>query len=101
MKAYARNLAARRRALLAQSAVQREQAAQATAGIRRGLTSVERGVDLVRQLARKPVVLGLGVVVAALFMAKPRQAMTWLGYGLTAYTMFRRARSLLSSQDGS
>jgi hypothetical protein len=98
MRTRLKDLAARREALVAQGAVQRAQAAEATAGIRRGLASVERAVDLLRYLARKPLVLGLGVAAIALLVAKPRQAVTWLGYGLTAYTMLRRARRVLFSQ---
>jgi YqjK-like protein len=93
-----KDLAARREALVAQAAVQRTLAADATAGIRHGLISVERGVGVLRYLARKPLVLGLGVVAIALLIAKPRQTVTWLGYAVTAYTMFRRARRALSSQ---
>ncbi len=93
-----KDLAARREALVAQAAVQRALAADATAGIRRGLISIERSVGILRYLARKPLVLGLGMAAVALLIAKPRQTVTWLGYALTAYTMFRRARRALSSQ---
>jgi len=91
-------LAARRTALVAQAAVQRTQAADAADGIERGLHWAERGVALVRGIARKPLVIGLTAAAIALLVAQPRRALTWLGYGLTAYTMFRRARSVLSSQ---
>jgi hypothetical protein len=93
-----KDLAARREALVAQGAAQRALAADATAGIRRGLISVERGVDVLRYLARKPLVLGLGVAAITLLIAKPRRSVTWLGYALTAYTMVRRARRALSSR---
>jgi len=91
-----KDLAGRREALLAQAVVQRTLAADAVAGIRRGLGSVERGVSILRYFARKPLVIGLGAAAIALFIAKPRQMAKWLGYGLTAYTMYTRARRALS-----
>ena len=90
-------LAARREALVAQAIQQRTLAADASAGIRRGLNLAERGVALVRGAARKPLVVAITVAAVALLVAKPRQAATWLSYGLTAYALFRRARSVLSS----
>jgi YqjK-like protein len=101
MTTYMRDLAARREALVVQSATQRALAGQASAGIRRGLVSVDRAAGMLRYLARKPLVLAFSVVAMALLVAKPRRAITWLGYGLTAYTMFRRARRALSSQGAS
>jgi hypothetical protein len=93
-----KDLAAQREALVARGAVQRALAVEATVDIRRGLASIERGVELLRYLGRKPLALGIGVAAIALLIAKPRQTATWLGYGLTAYTMFRRARRALSSR---
>jgi hypothetical protein len=98
MSTRMKQLAARREALVAQAALQRTLAADASAGIRRGLDLIERGVALLRGVARKPLVVGLTVAAIALLVAKPRQTAKWLGYGLTAYTMFRRARSVLSSR---
>lgn len=98
MRTRIKDLAARREALVARAAAQRALAADATAGIRRGLVSVERGLGIVRYLARKPLAIGLGLAAIALLIAKPRQTATWLGYALTAYTMFRRARRALSPQ---
>ena len=93
-----KDLAARREALLAQAEVQRTLAVDAVAGIRRGLGSVERSVGILRYFARKPLAIGVGVAAIALLIAKPRQMAKWLGYALTAYTMFTRARRALSPQ---
>jgi YqjK-like protein len=93
-----KDLAARRERLVARAEVQRTQAADAVVGIRRGLDSVERGVRILRYLTRKPLVISLGLAAFALLIARPRQTATWLGYALTAYAMFRRARGALSPQ---
>lgn len=96
MSTRMKQLAVRREALVAQAVLQRTVAADASAGIRRGVGLAERGVAMLRGVARKPLLVGLTVAAIALLVAKPRQTARWLGYGLTAYTMFRRARSLLS-----
>ena len=90
-----RQLAARRDALVAQAALQRARAADAGAEIRRALGWAERGVALVRGAARKPMVVGVAAAALAVLIAKPRQAATWLSYGLTAYTIVRRIRRAL------
>lgn len=94
-----RELALRRQQLLAQARAQRRVAADATAGIQRGLASVERAAGILRYLGRRPLVVAAAVGAAALVIAKPRQAVTWVGYAVTAYTMFRRARRVLFPQD--
>ena len=87
-----KQLATRRNALVAQAALQRARAADASAEIRRALGWAERGVALARRAARKPVMIGLAAAALAVLIAKPRQAATWLSYGLTAYTVLRRIR---------
>lgn len=93
-----KDLAARRETLVARAGAQRTRAADAVAGIRRAMGSVERSVGVLRYLAHKPLVIGLGVAATALLIAKPRQTAKWLGYALTVYTMFRRARRALYPQ---
>jgi hypothetical protein len=93
-----KQLAARREALVAKAGRQRAAAADASADIRRGLGLVERGAAFLREMARKPLLVGVTVGAFALLVAKPRRALTWLGYGFTAYTMFRRARAVLSER---
>ena len=97
MRAHLRDLAARRGALVAKAAAQRTAAAEATAGIRRALTSVERAVGILRYVGRKPLLTGIALAAVAVLVARPRQALTWLGYGFTAYAMFQRIRRLLAS----
>ena len=92
-----RQLAARRDALVAQAALLRARAADASAEIRRTLGWAERGVALVRRATRRPVVVGLAAAALAVLIAKPRQAATWLSYGLTAYTVLRRIRRALAA----
>ena len=93
-----KDLALRRQTLLARAAVQRRAAAEATAGLQRGLGSVERIAGVLRYFGRKPLVIAIAAAAAGLLIAKPRQTATWLGYAITTYTMFRRARRLLFSQ---
>jgi hypothetical protein len=94
--ACSRQLAARRHALVAQAALLRARAADSCAQIRRALGWAERGVGLVRGAARKPLVVGLAAAALAVLIAKPRQAATWLSYGLTAYTVLRRIQRALA-----
>jgi hypothetical protein len=94
-----RELALRREQLLTQARAQRRVAAEATAGIQRGLASVDRAASILRYLGRRPLVIAAAAAAAALVVAKPRQAVTWFGYAVTAYTMFRRARRVLFPQD--
>jgi hypothetical protein len=98
MRTHLRDLAARREALLAKAAEQRTAAADAAAGLRGGLASIERTVGILRYLGRKPLVIAIAAAVAGLLIAKPRQSAKWLGYAITAYTLFRRARRVLVSQ---
>lgn len=92
-----RQLAARRDALVAQAALLRGRAADASAEIQRTLGWAERAVALVRGATRRPVVVGLAAAALAVLIAKPRQAATWLSYGLTAYTVLRRIRRALTT----
>jgi len=98
MRTRIHDLALRRQMLVAKSSAQRKVAAQATAEIRRELASVERAVGVLRYLGRKPMVVVVAAVAMALLITKPRQTATWLGYAVTIYTMFRRARRLLFPQ---
>ncbi|HXX12151.1 MAG TPA: hypothetical protein VEK05_11610 [Burkholderiales bacterium] len=92
-----RQLAARRAALVAQAASLRARAGDASTEIQRTLGWAERGLALVRGATRRPVVVGLAAAALAVLIAKPRQAATWLSYGLTAYTVLRRIRRALAT----
>ena len=91
-----KQLAARREALVAEAGRLRELTGEACAGLQNGLHFADRGLSLARALKRKPVLLGLVATAFTLLVAKPRQAVKWFGYCLTAYSMFKRARRLLA-----
>lgn len=95
MNTHMRELAQRRHALVATADQQRELAAQAAADIRAGLGVADRALAVVQHLKHKPIALGLVAAALTLLVVKPRQAVKWLGYGLTGYTMFQRVRRLL------
>ena len=97
MNTHIRELAARREALVAEAELDRAQAAHVGAEIRAALGFVDRGVAFLRDLTRKPLVVGVAVAALTLLIAKPRQAVKLIGYGLTAYSVFQRARRLLST----
>jgi hypothetical protein len=97
MITHINQLAARREALVAEAEAQRAQAADVGAEIRAGLGFVDRGMAFVRSLRRKPLAVGVALAAVTLLIARPRMAVKWLGYGITAYTVLRRARHLLSA----
>jgi hypothetical protein len=96
MNTRMKELAARREALVAEAGLQRALAGEACAGLRKGLRLADRGLSFLRGLKRKPVVVGLAAAAVTLLIARPRQAVKWLGYCLTAYAMFKRANRLLA-----
>lgn len=61
-----KQLAARHEQLRSQSAVQRQQLAAHSEEIRQRLVKVDRGVNVVRKLARNPLVIVGGVVILTL-----------------------------------
>ena len=89
-----RELAKRRHALIAEADRQRDLASQAGAGIWAGLGIADCGLAVLQRLKHKPIAVGLVAAALTLLMVKPRQAVRWLGYGLTAYTMLQRLRRL-------
>ena len=97
MNTHIKELAARRDGLVVEAQLQRAQAAHVGAEIRAGLGIVDRGVAFVQGLIRKPLVVGVAFAALTLLVAKPRQAVRLLGYGLTAYSVFQRVRRLLST----
>jgi len=92
-----RALAARREALLRQADAQRAEVSDLVASIRGEFASVESSLGLLRRVLRRPLVVGLCLVGTVLVIARPRQALTWTGYALTAYTLWRRLRAALAS----
>lgn len=99
MNTHIKELAARREGLVVEAQLQRAQAAHVSAEIRAGFGMVDRAVTFVQDLARKPLVVGVALAALALLVAKPRQAIRLLGYGLTAYSVFQRVRRLLSTSN--
>ena len=61
-----RELAARREALVVDAELQRTRAAEACAGLHKGLHLADRGLSFLRSLKRKPLVVGLAVAAAPL-----------------------------------
>lgn len=97
MTTHIDELAARREALVAEAEAQRAQAAGVGAEIRAGLGFFDRGAAFLHSLRRKPLAVGVALTALTLLIARPRAAVKWLGYALTAYTVLRRARHLLSA----
>ena len=95
MNTHVKELAARREGLVVEADLQRARATHISAEIRAGVGVVDRGVSFVRDLIRKPLVVGVALASLTLLVANPRHAVKWLGYGLTAYSVLRRARRLL------
>lgn len=62
-----RELEAKRNALIAQSTRQRTELTSEADAIKERLAGIDRGVDLVRSLARKPVVIAGAIALVALF----------------------------------
>lgn len=91
-----RALAARRESLVIESGLQRARVIEASARIRAGLSFADRGFSFLQRLKRKPVLLSVAAALVGMLVAKPRGVVKWLGYGLTAYSMFGRAARLLS-----
>jgi YqjK-like protein len=94
VKTHMRELAERRQALVAEAQRQRTLATEAAAGIRQGLAFTERAAAFLHRFRNKPVVVGVAATAIGLLVARPRKAMKWLGYGLTAYSLVRRLRGV-------
>ena len=99
MRTHLRDLAWRREQLLEEAAAQRTVVADTAYQLERSLFSVDRSLSILRYLGRKPVVVVVALSAVALFIAKPRQAVAWFGYGFTAYEILQRVRRLLFSPD--
>jgi hypothetical protein len=65
-----RELAARREALRAESALQREFLGRAVNDVESRLVGLDRGIDIARRVASKPVVLAGGIALIALIGPK-------------------------------
>ena len=89
-----RELAAKRRALIAESSAQRQQLAVLAGGIKERLAGVDHGIEVVRTIAKKPTVIAGAIAMVSfigprrLFSAVTRSAM-FLSLGRRAFTMLR------------
>jgi hypothetical protein len=97
MKTRMAELTARRQELVAQAAAQRKLASELAHGLRAKLAFVDRVTRFVHGLKRKPLAIGIVAALIGLLAVKPRKAIKWLTYGMTAYSIMRRARRLLST----
>jgi hypothetical protein len=86
-------LAARRRALVAQSDALREQASVSARGLRQLLGFVDLGVAAGRSMAGKPLVAV--AIAAALMLLRPRRPLRLLGFALTAISIIGHLRQIL------
>jgi hypothetical protein len=89
-----RELAAHRRALVAQSDVLREQVAGSAQGLKQVLGFVDLGVAAGRSIAGKPLLVV--VAAAAMLVLKPRTALRLAGIALTAAPLFRQLLQILA-----
>jgi len=91
MTARLDELAARRRALVAQSNALRDTLALSAQGLTSTLTFFDIGVAVGRSLGRRPLLL-VGIA-AALIVLRPRRIVRGLSTALTAASVFRRPRA--------
>lgn len=88
----AQDLAAKRERLVATAAAQRVALAYQFEPWRARLAVVDQGIAVVRSTGRHPLLLAL---VAALLVAwRPRRALNWLQFGLMAWRVVRKLRSI-------
>jgi len=92
MNTRAQDLAAKRERLVARAAAQRVALAHQLEPWRDRLAVVDRGIALGRSAGRHPLLFAL--VAAALVAWRPRRALNWLQFGLMAWRVVRRLRSI-------
>lgn len=89
---------ARRRAqLLATVAAQRAALAAQWQGVQPVLGIADRGVSLVRSVARHPLLVV--AAAAALVVWRPRRALQWVQYGVMGWQLVRRFSVAASTTD--
>lgn len=96
MNAHLRELAARREALVARGARERETMREAMRGIRRGLAVADSTLAVIDRIKRKPLIAAIVAAATALLLARPRRAFKWLSYGLSAYSLIRQLRRIFA-----
>jgi hypothetical protein len=91
-----RELAARREALLAQSAIQREVFGRTVQDIETRLTGIDRGIEIARHIVKKPIVLAGGIALVTLI--GPRRLLRIAGRSAVLYASGRRILRLLGNR---
>ena len=86
-------LAQRRTALRAHCALQREELARIADHVESRLGSVDRGINLLRRYATRPLLLGGGITLLTLI--GPRRLLRWAGRSAVFVTAGRRLLRLL------
>jgi hypothetical protein len=85
-------LKARHDQLLLRSAIHRRQLGELSAHVRERLERVDRGVNIVRGFARKPIVIAAGFAILALL--GPRRLLGWATRSALAITTVQRLARL-------
>lgn len=88
-------LAARRNTLIARSAIQREELATIAREIQARLAGIDRGIELARNVARKPAVIAAAIAVIA--FVGPRRLVGLAGRSALFLTTGRRLMKMLRS----
>lgn len=91
-----RELAERRRALCAQSAIQREHLGRTVEDIESRLVGIDRGIEIARAVIKKPVVLAGAIGLVALI--GPRRLLRIAGKSAVLFATGRRVMRLLGSR---
>jgi len=88
-----RELAARREALLAEAALQRDVLGQTAGDIEQRLAGLDRGIDLARRAIKHPLVLAGGIAFVTL--VGPRKLLRVAGRSAVIFQTGRRVLRLL------
>jgi len=87
-------LASRRKALRAQSAIQREHLGRTIEDIETRLEGIDRGIAIARSVVRKPIVLAGGIALIALI--GPRRLLRIAGRSAVLFATGRRVMRILA-----
>jgi hypothetical protein len=96
MSARERELAARREALRAESAIQREFLGQTVEDIETRLTGIDRGIEIARSIVKQPVILAGGIALVALI--GPRRLLRIAGRSAVLFATGRRILRILGNR---
>jgi hypothetical protein len=89
-------LAARREALRAESAIQREYLGRTVQDIESRLAGIDRGIEIARRVVQKPVVLA-GAIALVAFIG-PRRLLRIAGRSAVLFATGRRVMRLLGTR---